>query len=68
MPLLLFVLVLGMIVQGIAKSTRNPFSTTYVDDNGKKKKTAMYMGMWTIFTHVLRLKTENNFSSKWIPW
>jgi len=53
-----------MIVQGIAKSTRNPFSTTYVDDNGKKKKTAMYMGMWTIFTHVLRLKTENNFSSK----
>lgn len=36
---------LGMIVQGIAKAPRLPFLATYVDDNGKKKDTAMYMGL-----------------------
>ena len=34
----------GMILQGIAKAPRYPFLVTYVDDNGKKKNTAMYMG------------------------
>ena len=35
---------LGMILQGIAKAPRYPFLATYVDDNGKKKNTAMFMG------------------------
>jgi len=33
-----------MILQGVAKAPRNPFLTSYIDDNGKKKNTAMYMG------------------------
>lgn len=35
---------LGMILQGVAKAPRLPFLATYVDDNVKKKNTAMYMG------------------------
>ena len=38
-----------MIIQGLAKAPRNPFITTYVDDNVKKKNTAMYMGMDAFF-------------------
>lgn len=36
---------IGMIIQGLAKAPRYPFITTYVDDNVKKKNTAMYMGI-----------------------
>ena len=34
----------GMMVQGMAKAPRSPFTTTYVDDNVEKSQTAMYMG------------------------
>ena len=38
----------GMIFQGIAKAPRYPYLTTYVDDNVKKKNTAMYIGNYTL--------------------
>ena len=34
----------GMMVQGMTKAPRSPFTTTYVDDNVEKSQTAMYMG------------------------
>ena len=34
----------GMMVQGMAKAPRTPFTATYVDDNVEKSQTAMYMG------------------------
>ena len=33
-----------MMVQGMAKAPRTPFTATYVDDNVEKSQTAMYMG------------------------
>ena len=41
----LILIAVGMILQGVAKAPRLPFTATYVDDNVRKKKnTAMYMG------------------------
>ena len=43
----LMLIAVGMILQGIAKAPRLPFTATYVDDNVRKKKnTAMYMGRY----------------------
>ncbi|XP_055871891.1 solute carrier organic anion transporter family member 2A1-like isoform X3 [Biomphalaria glabrata] len=36
---------LGMALQGVAKSPRQPFLGTYVDDNVAKTKTSMYLGI-----------------------
>ncbi|KAL5014234.1 hypothetical protein ScPMuIL_008504 [Solemya velum] len=36
---------IGMLLQGIAKSPRYPYIATFVDDNVKKTKTAMYLGI-----------------------
>jgi hypothetical protein len=40
----LVVIVLGMALQGIAKTPRAAFTTTYVDANVEKTKTGFYMG------------------------
>ena len=40
----LMIFAVGMILQGIAKSPRQPFVTTYIDDNVKPTKTALYLG------------------------
>ena len=45
----LILIAVGMIFQGIAKAPRLPFTATYVDDNVKKKNTAMYMGKLDVF-------------------
>ncbi|KAL3863311.1 hypothetical protein ACJMK2_005076, partial [Sinanodonta woodiana] len=43
-----FVLIaIGMIFQGIGKSSRYPFTTLYVDDNVNRRKTGFYMGILT---------------------
>ena len=34
-----------LVVQGIAKSSRQPLSTIYVDNNAKREKTGFYIGM-----------------------
>ncbi|CAG5127865.1 unnamed protein product [Candidula unifasciata] len=41
----IFFLAIGMILQGFAKSPRQAFLTTYVDDNVPKTKTSMYLGV-----------------------
>ena len=33
-----------MVIQGIAKSARQPLSSTYVDNNAKKERTGFYIG------------------------
>lgn len=38
------IMVIGLILQGIGKSPRGPYASTYIDDNGEKSKTAMYLG------------------------
>lgn len=38
-------LVVGMLIQGMAKSPRFSLATTYVDDNTNKVNTGMYVGM-----------------------
>ena len=35
---------IGMVFQGVGKSTRYPFVTLYIDDAVDKKKTGFYMG------------------------
>ena len=40
----LTILFIALMVQGMAKAPRSPFTTTYVDDNVEKSQTAMYMG------------------------
>ena len=35
---------IGMVFQGLGKSTRYPFVTLYIDDAVDKKKTGFYMG------------------------
>ncbi|CAG5131295.1 unnamed protein product, partial [Candidula unifasciata] len=40
----IFILALGMILQGVAKSPRQPFIITYLDDNLPKTKTSVYLG------------------------
>ncbi|CAL1537422.1 unnamed protein product [Lymnaea stagnalis] len=39
------ILAVGMILQGVAKSPRQPFVGTYIDDNTPKSKTSMYLGI-----------------------
>ena len=36
---------IGMVFQGVGKSTRYPFVTLYIDDSVDKRKTGFYMGM-----------------------
>ena len=35
----------GMVLQGVGKSTRYPFVTLYIDDSVDKRKTGFYMGI-----------------------
>ncbi|XP_025102752.1 solute carrier organic anion transporter family member 2B1-like [Pomacea canaliculata] len=46
----LAIIVLGMLLQGVAKSPRSPFTTVYVDGNVEKEKTGFYMGIITTIT------------------
>lgn len=56
---------LGMILQGIAKAPRLPFLATYVDDNVKKKNTAMYMGKFAnIFVILIQITIYHIISNK----
>ncbi|XP_071142524.1 solute carrier organic anion transporter family member 1C1-like [Mytilus edulis] len=43
-PVAMTLIAIGMIVQGIGKSPRNAFITTYIDNNVKKTQTAIYIG------------------------
>ncbi|PVD27047.1 hypothetical protein C0Q70_12197 [Pomacea canaliculata] len=40
----LVIIVLGMVLQGVAKAPRHPLITTFVDNNIDKTKTGFYMG------------------------
>ena len=40
----LVIIVVGMVLQGIAKAPRSSFVTTYIDANVDKVKTGFYMG------------------------
>ena len=40
----LVVIVLGMVLQGVAKTPRYSFTTTYVDANVEKTNTGFFMG------------------------
>ncbi|XP_069105984.1 solute carrier organic anion transporter family member 3A1-like [Argopecten irradians] len=44
-PVALTIIAIGMILQGFAKSPRQPFLTCYIDDNVKKTDTGMYLGI-----------------------
>ncbi|CAC5397627.1 KRAB [Mytilus coruscus] len=48
-PVAMAIIAIGMIVQGIAKSPRQAFVTTYIDNNVDKTKTAVYVGGITAF-------------------
>ncbi|KAK7491035.1 hypothetical protein BaRGS_00017731, partial [Batillaria attramentaria] len=39
------IIFLGMVIQGMAKAPRLPFSTAFVDDNVEKTQTGFYVGM-----------------------
>ncbi|OWF52798.1 Solute carrier organic anion transporter family member 2A1 [Mizuhopecten yessoensis] len=39
------IIAVGLILQGISKSPRSPLMSTYIDDNGTKTKTALYVGI-----------------------
>lgn len=41
------VIVLGMVLQGVAKAPRVPFTATYVDANVERTQTGFYMGILT---------------------
>ncbi|CAG5124476.1 unnamed protein product, partial [Candidula unifasciata] len=43
----IFIIALGMVLQGMAKAPRTPFTTTYIDDNVPRTKTALYLGFVT---------------------
>lgn len=43
-PVAMTIFAIGLIIQGICKSPRQPFVTTYIDDNVDKTQTAFYMG------------------------
>lgn len=63
------ILAIGMIIQGVGKAPRFPFITTYVDDNGKKKNTAMYMGIISgvgIFGPAIAFTVGGFFSTQYV--
>ncbi|CAC5378301.1 SLCO2B [Mytilus coruscus] len=43
-PVAMAIIAIGMIIQGIGKSPRQAFITTYIDNNVKKTQTAVYVG------------------------
>ncbi|VDI78739.1 solute carrier organic anion transporter family, member 3A [Mytilus galloprovincialis] len=43
-PVAMAIIAVGMILQGIGKSPRQAFITTYIDNNVKKTQTAVYVG------------------------
>ncbi|XP_063405834.1 solute carrier organic anion transporter family member 3A1-like [Mytilus trossulus] len=43
-PVAMAIIAIGMIIQGIGKSPRQAFVTTYIDNNVDKTKTAVYVG------------------------
>ncbi|XP_025102615.1 solute carrier organic anion transporter family member 2A1-like isoform X2 [Pomacea canaliculata] len=45
----LVIIVLGMVLQGVAKAPRHPLITTFVDNNIDKTKTGFYMGIILTF-------------------
>ncbi|XP_025103096.1 solute carrier organic anion transporter family member 1B1-like [Pomacea canaliculata] len=45
----LVIIVLGMVLQGVAKAPRHPLITTFVDNNIDKTKTGFYMGIIITF-------------------
>ncbi|KAJ8321924.1 hypothetical protein KUTeg_000395 [Tegillarca granosa] len=44
-PVAMTIFAIGLIIQGVCKSPRQPFVTTYIDDNVVKTQTAFYMGL-----------------------
>ncbi|BFZ21242.1 hypothetical protein BsWGS_24281 [Bradybaena similaris] len=63
------IIAIGMIIQGVAKSPRQSFLTTYVDDNVPKTKTAMYLGLtigMSIFGPGIAFALGGVFSSMYV--
>lgn len=68
-PVAMAIIAIGMIIQGFGKSPRQPFVTTYIDDNVKKTKTAFYMGMIMaigVFGPALAFATGGIFSRLYV--
>lgn len=52
--LTMFIIGLGMVLQGVGKSPRTSLLAEYVDENGQKRKTGFYVGKLCIITlHVV---------------
>lgn len=45
------IIAVGMMIQGLGKAPRQPYIITYIDDNGRKQKTAFFIGMLTMQTN-----------------
>lgn len=68
-PVAMAIIAIGMIIQGFGKSPRQPFVTTYIDDNVKKTKTALYMGVIMaigVFGPALAFATGGIFSRLYV--
>lgn len=43
-PVAMAIIAIGMILQGVGKAPRTPFSSYYIDENVDKRKTSLYLG------------------------
>lgn len=43
-PVAMAIIAIGMILQGVGKAPRAPFSSYYIDENVDKRKTSLYLG------------------------